>query len=253
MLTFVKTNDSEHKDWLMREAEGLQVLHQQLAVLDNDFIKLPEAIEVNNQKLILEKINQQTPTSTQWFRFAECLAQLHHLEQPSYGFKTDNYIGRNSQKNLLSKDWGTFFFDCRLLYQVNLISDSIIKQGLFERLCKYRQLLVDFLNQNCQRSSLVHGDLWSGNVLFDQKNAWLIDTAVYYADREVDIAMTEMFGGFPKVFYQAYDATFSLSSKYNQKKLIYNLYHYLNHYNLFGSSYLGSVTSIINNIPLLIK
>ncbi len=251
MLTFVKTNGSDHKDWLIREAEGLQSLHQQLVVLDNDFIKLPEVIEVNNQKLILEKINQQTPTSTQWFRFGECLAQLHHLEQPIYGFKTDNYIGRNSQKNLLLKDWGTFFFKYRLLHQVSLIQDKAIQESFCNTLDSKKQSILNLLNDKKIHPSLVHGDLWSGNVLFDENNAWLIDPAVYYADREVDIAMTEMFGGFSQSFYEGYDAVYLRTDEYRQKKPIYNLYHYLNHYNLFGSSYYSGCKTLLESIEKL--
>jgi fructosamine-3-kinase len=85
----------------------------------------------------------------------------------------------------------------------------------------------------------LHGDLWSGNVLFDSNQCWLIDPAVYYGDSEVDLAMTEMFGGFSNAFYHAYFQIRSRSSTYANKRTIYNLYHYLNHYNLFGDSYLS--------------
>ncbi|MRX26914.1 fructosamine kinase family protein [Kangiella sp. HZ709] len=248
MLAFIKTNDSEHKDWLIREAEGLKVLHQQLALLDNDFIKLPEVIEVNNQKLVLETINQQTPTNAQWFRFGESLAQLHYEKQLNYGFKTDNYIGRNFQKNLLSQDWGTFFFEYRLLYQVSLIQDKPTQESFWNTLDSKKRSIINLLNHKKIHPSLVHGDLWSGNVLFDEQNAWLIDPAVYYADREVDIAMSEMFGGFSQSFYDGYDAIYSRTDEYRQKKPIYNLYHYLNHYNLFGESYFNSCKNIIRAI-----
>ncbi|MEZ5473364.1 MAG: fructosamine kinase family protein [Marinicella sp.] len=97
---------------------------------------------------------------------------------------------------------------------------------------------IAWLNQHCSRFSLLHGDLWSGNVLFDAQNVWLIDPAVYFGDSETDIAMTEMFGGFPEAFYAAYQSVKPLSSAYPKKRILYNLYHYLNHYNLFGSAYL---------------
>jgi len=103
---------------------------------------------------------------------------------------------------------------------------------------KHKQALINFLNDHCEHASMVHGDLWSGNVLFDRDSVWLIDPAIYYGDREVDLAMTEMFGGFTHEFYQFYNNTYPISNTYQQKKIIYNLYHYLNHFNLFGDRYL---------------
>ncbi|MCB1581549.1 MAG: fructosamine kinase family protein [Xanthomonadales bacterium] len=94
----------------------------------------------------------------------------------------------------------------------------------------------------------MHGDLWSGNVMFDKEHVWLIDPAVYFGDSEADIAMTEMFGGFSSEFYLAYQSVRPLTDAYPTKRLIYNLYHYLNHYNLFGASYLSPCLRAIQKI-----
>jgi fructosamine-3-kinase len=110
----------------------------------------------------------------------------------------------------------------------------------FEKVLNQRkENLINYLNETTTHPSLVHGDLWSGNYLCDSEKVYLIDPAVYFGDREVDLAMSEMFGGFSPAFYQAYDTAYPRSADYPHKKKIYNLYHYLNHYNLFGQSYLG--------------
>jgi fructosamine-3-kinase len=166
------------------------------------------------------------------------LAWLHQVEQRQYGFGADNYIGLSPQRNVWADSWGVFFVEYRLGYQVGRVKNAGIHAHFQNILTQHQTKLTDFLNTHCPHPSLVHGDLWSGNVLFDAKHVWLIDPAVYHADREGDLAMTEMFGGFHPAFYQAYDETYPLSPTYPQKKIIYNLYHYLNHYNLFGDSYL---------------
>ncbi|MCV6625561.1 MAG: fructosamine kinase family protein, partial [Cellvibrionaceae bacterium] len=137
-----------------------------------------------------------------------------------------------------SSDWGAFFNHQRLQYQLSLIADAKIRQQWQQILDQQAPLLREFLNNNCQHPSLLHGDLWNGNVLFDKAGVWLIDPAVYCGDREVDLAMTEMFGGFSEEFYRAYDSIYPRTDAYRSKRDIYNLYHYLNHYNLFGSDYL---------------
>ncbi len=151
----------------------------------------------------------------------------------------------------MCENWGEFFVNHRLFFQVDLIKEQTINKKFKLGLEKSKSRLIDYLNQNCQQPSLVHGDLWSGNVLFDKTAVWLIDPAVYYADREVDVAMTEMFGGFSQNFYRAYNETYPLSPDYQQKKVIYNLYHYLNHYNLFGSGYLSACKRGFNLIESL--
>ena len=196
----------------------------------------------------MEKINQSFPTKLQQELFAVGLAKLHSIKQKEYGFYSDNYIGLNIQKNILSENWGEFFYNYRLLYQINLIKDLEIKEHFLTTFENLKNGLIDFLNDNTSYASLVHGDLWSGNVLYSNTDIYLIDPALYYGDSEVDIAMTEMFGGFKNEFYLSYKKEKPFTKNYEDKKIIYNLYHFLNHYNIFGSSYLSSCLSYLDFI-----
>lgn len=154
-----------------------------------------------------------------------------------YGWHGGNYIGLSPQPNCWAESWGEFFVQNRLRYQVSRVRASGVRNRFEGILDQCDDTLIRWLNEHCDHPSLLHGDLWSGNVLFDREGPWLIDPAIYCGDREADLAMTEMFGGFRAAFYRAYDRTFRRTSVYEQKRDIYNLYHYLNHYNLFGSSY----------------
>lgn len=238
MEKFVKQNNSSFKDALLKEKDGLELLNKELK--HNDYIFTPKVFNVNENSLEIEKIDSIFPTKELSKQFGIGLAKLHKKTYDSYGYNTNNYIGLNLQKNSFSKNWGEFFITNRLLFQIELIKDSKIKNSFINILQKNSKRLEDFLNQNSKHPSLVHGDLWSGNVLYSQDKIYLIDPAIYYGDREVDIAMTEVFGGFDEEFYNAYNEIYPLSGFYQKKKVIYNLYHYLNHYNLFGSGYLNT-------------
>ena len=236
MQIFKKQNNSNYKDSLIREKEGLILLQE--ALKENPYLKTPKIISADENTLEIEKIDSFSSTKKLSKDFGRGLATLHKKAYGYYGLGGDNYIGFNPQKNILSKNWGEFFINYRLLFQIELIKDKNIKNGFKSILQNSHKKLESFLNENCDHPSLVHGDLWSGNVLYSKDSVYLIDPAVYYGDREVDIAMTQMFGGFSKEFYERYNETYPLSKVYNEKKIIYNLYQYLNHYNLFGSGYL---------------
>lgn len=227
-------------DSLLKEAKGLETLQQLISKEGISELKIPKIVAVNSDKLSLEKINTQKASPIQYELLGKGLAKLHKASFKSYGLSYDNYIGLNPQKNQLSQNWGAFFVDMRLMLQIELIEDEMIRKYFKKVLINNRFKLINFLNATNEQASLVHGDLWSGNVLFDKESIYLIDPAIYFADREVDIAMTELFGGFSKEFYTSYHETLPLSDYYEEKKIIYNLYHYLNHYNLFGTSYLST-------------
>jgi fructosamine-3-kinase len=164
-----------------------------------------------------------------WAALARMLAKLHRTTGPRFGWGSDNWIGLSPQKNVWSDDWPEFFWRYRLLPQLsraNLTEDFDIKV---------------FFKYYTPIPSLLHGDLWSGNVGFTPKGPVIFDPAVYFGDREADIAMTELFGGFPDSFYEAYNRELPLDAGYGRRKHLYNLYHLLNHLNLFGSGYLGQV------------
>lgn len=238
MALYRKINGSPYPDSLILEAKGLALLAQGLADAGVSEVRVPRVESVSEQELVMERVEAIAPTPALMSSLGRGLACLHRMAQARYGLDYDNCIGLSRQLNQLSGDWGEFFVESRLDCQVGLIADDAVRSGFAEILSRQKGRLATFLNRHCDYPSLVHGDLWSGNVLFGESEVWLIDPAVYYGDREVDLAMTELFGGFSEAFYQSYDEGLPRSRAYPTKKSIYNLYHTLNHYNLFGSSYL---------------
>lgn len=161
-----------------------------------------------------------------------------------FGFHADNFIGSRRQKNTWTEEWIPFFRDCRLQPQL-----KAAERWLDRRDRKLADSLLEHLDQYLiepEKPSLIHGDLWAGNVMTGTDGrAWIIDPAAYYGHPEADLAMTELFGGFSPAFYDAYFACAKMEAGYRDRKDLYNLYHLLNHLNLFGSSYLSSVESIL--------
>ena len=161
-----------------------------------------------------------------WGALARMLAGVHRATGPRFGWHRDNYIGATPQRNGWSDDWAQFWREHRLRPQLELAARNGFR---FE---------FDFdLEDHRPQPSLLHGDLWSGNAAFTAQGPVVYDPAVYYGDREADLAMTELFGGFPREFYAAYDAAYPLAEGYETRKHLYNLYHLLNHLNLFGAGY----------------
>ena len=241
MSHFVKTNHSEFDDSLIQEVYGLKQLALNIESNTIPNLKIPRVYSVSRTQLCIERIYPSNASQQQQRQFAQGLAMLHQIRQSSYGLAVSNYIGLAPQLNNISDNWGEFFLKQRLQFQVMRISNISLQQRFIRDLDEIGEALVEFLNAWCKYPSLLHGDLWSGNVLFDNKGTWLIDPAIYYGDAEVDVAMTKMFGGFTQDFYRAYDEVNPLSKVFEKKTIIYNLYHYLNHFNLFGMSYLPHV------------
>ncbi len=251
MQIYKKYNLTRYHNALIKEVAGLDSLRQVLNDSNNTYLNVPQVLGVSEAVLEMTAIEAQPASQAQMQGLGVGLAHLHQVRQLFYGLKEDNYIGLNPQINCLTDNWGMFFVEYRLRYQVSLVNQSSLKKHFQQVLIQHQQKLIDFLNASCEQASLLHGDLWSGNVLFDQDTVWLIDPAVYFGDREVDLAMTEMFGGFTVDFYRAYDEIYPRTIAYDQKKVIYNLYHYLNHYNLFGSAYLSACESGFNALEKL--
>ncbi len=165
------------------------------------------------------------------------LAGVHRTCGPRYGWARDNYIGLGRQANGWCDDWARFWRDRRIGPQLELARRNGFALG---------DVPVEALLQGHRPPpSLLHGDLWSGNAGFSGGEAVLFDPAVYYGDRECDLAMTELFGGFPAAFYSSYKKEFPLEAGYERRRLLYNLYHLLNHLNLFGGGYLRQVESTL--------
>ena len=173
------------------------------------------------------------------------LARMHQHTGSYYGWFEDNWIGTIAQPNTKCTDWISFWRHRRLAHQLKLANHNYAPQALLEH---GERLLCDMdglFDTHSPRPSLLHGDLWSGNFAFDTK-AWPVvyDPACYYGDRETDLAMTELFSGFSHEFYSAYTDSYPLDRGYRVRKDFYNLYHVLNHFNLFGGNYAGQAERI---------
>jgi protein-ribulosamine 3-kinase len=225
------------------EQSGLALLAQQ------QVIRIPRVIANeqidDNQILILEWIEQGLKTDDFWETFGRQLATLHHVQHNQCGLATNNYMGALPQHNKPTTSWTEFFIHQRLRPQVELaLSHKLLEPAQaaqFEKL--YQQLSVIF---PAEPAVLLHGDLWSGNFLCDDKGKpVLIDPAVYYGHRSMDMAMTTLFGGFDARFYESYNYHFPLPVSYRQQWEVCNLYPLLIHLNLFGKSYLADILNTI--------
>lgn len=237
MQVYVKKNTTDFKNHLICEVAGLRRLKQYAP----DGLRIPEILSVEEDEIEMEQIQSIPFDSEGWRKLGEGLAKMHRAQHGFFGLEEDNYIGLNPQKNRPKENWGRFFWEQRLLYQTKLIANPKLENAFLDVLERQKSKLVEALNAHSPWASPLHGDLWSGNILYDGKDPWLIDPAFYYGDREADLAMTKMFGGFGAAFYQAYDQELPPSAGRDEREAVYNLYHYLNHYNLFGAAYLGQV------------
>lgn len=243
---FLKMNLNSANDMFFKEANGLLELKKASA------IRVPEVILVDTDFILLEQINTGRKSKTFDEDFGRSFANLHQFISEHFGFYEDNYIGSTPQKNIPDNDeknnWIKFYFNKRLLFQYKLLekngyADSAIKR----RISLLENKIENILEGSENIPSLLHGDLWSGNYLVDENgNACLIDPAVYYGNREADLAMTKLFGGFSSAFYKSYQEVFPLPDGYEYRENIYKLYHIMNHLNLFGGGYYHQTISLMD-------
>ncbi len=229
---FIKINRESQLDLFITEARGLQALG---AV---NCIKIPQVIgwgTADGQAYLILEFLTLTQRGN-WSLMGQQLAQLHRQSVGQrFGWERNNYIGATPQKNDWHSNWADFFCDCRLGYQLQLARRRGASFPHTEKLLNRVRHILRLTNVE---PVLVHGDLWGGNVAFTSAGEPVIfDPAVYYGHREVDVAMSELFGGFSPAFYQGYQSEWALADGYAERKIIYNLYHILNHFNLFGGSY----------------
>ncbi len=200
--------------------------------------------------LVLEYLDLTSATNAQnWTQMGRDLAAMHRYrisDRTEFGWHIDNTIGSTPQINTWESNWATFFTRHRIGYQLQLAQH---KGGSFPQASELVAAIPQLLADRQPQPSLVHGDLWSGNASFITPGIPTIyDPATYWGDREVDLALSELFGGFPAAFYQGYQAVYPLDPGYSQRKVLYNLYHILNHYNLFGGSYQAQANRAIETL-----
>ena len=244
---FVKVSDEKSLDIFQAEAVGLQDLRSV------DAMRIPEVFGVGLHEgiamLALEWIDLHRTTSTSDAKLGELLAKQHRVVKPLYGYKRANFIGNTPQVNLWSRDWLNFWRERRFEAQLNLMESKGADSDFVERATFLSVLMDGFFTSYVPIASLLHGDLWSGNYAADVSGApVLFDPAVYYGDRECDIAMTNLFGGFSGEFYSAYQGAWPLDDGWQQRVELYNLYHVLNHFNLFGGGYLAQAEAMVNRL-----
>ena len=251
---FMKCNTLKNLSFFEAEVKGLEALGK------TDTIGVPKVLGYGIDKtqkisfLLMEYLESAPKISGYWEVFGRELAALHQADcfdfaasgsHLPYGFKTDNYIGASVQTNTPKESWLAFFRECRLLPQIKMA-----KRYFDLKMCKQSIKLLDHLDSYLAEPefpSLLHGDLWSGNAVCGPNGkAWILDPAVYVGHFEAELAMTELFGGFPPSFYKAYNEINQIGSGYHDRKDLHNLYHLLNHLNLFGGSYLDTVRRILN-------
>jgi len=176
------------------------------------------------------------------------LAELHRHTQDRFGWSRDNTIGLTPQHNDYADRWQDFFREQRLEYQLRRASENGFRGALQTAGQALLENLDRFFEGHSPDASLLHGDLWGGNWSSVNGQAVIFDPAVYYGDRETDLAMTRLFGGFSAEFYRAYESSWPLNERYQQRISLYQLYHVLNHLNLFGASYLGRAQAMISDL-----
>jgi fructosamine-3-kinase len=242
---FVKLNQASQIAMFEAEMAGLREMGQ------TGTIRVPAPICCGTADatsyLVLEWIDLGRSSSQAWVEMGQQLAAMHRATSPKgFGWERNNTIGATPQLNPWTTDWTEFWVEHRIGYQLRLAKR---KGGNFPQGDRLLAAIPKLLATHKPLPSLVHGDLWSGNAAVSSAGEPVIfDPATYYGDREVDLAMTELFGGFPADFYRSYQTAFPLEAGYSQRKLLYNLYHILNHFNLFGGGYTSQANRMIEQL-----
>ncbi len=242
---FVKLNQASQIAMFEAEAAGLQEMY------DTHTIRVPQPICYGTEGtigyLVLEWIDLGRGNGQSWEAMGRQLAAMHRTISPhGFGWQRNNTIGSTPQPNPWTPNWTEFWLEHRIGFQLKLANR---RGGSFPRQAQLLAAIPELLANHQPEPSLVHGDLWSGNGAISHAGEPVIfDPATYYGDREVDLAMTELFGGFPPEFYRGYNHAFPLDQGYQRRKTLYNLYHILNHFNLFGGGYDSQANRMIDQL-----
>lgn len=241
---FVKLNQASKVAMFEAELAGLQEIY------NSQTIRVPQPVccgLAGSSSYIAMEWLELGSRGSAWDTMGQHLAAMHRVSSDlGFGWHSANTIGETHQPNDWQESWLTFWRDQRLGYQFKLAKR---RGGTFPQQQDLMATLPDLLAGHDPMPSLVHGDLWSGNAAITAAGEPVIfDPATYFGDREVDLAMTELFGSFPTAFYDAYEAAYPLSAGYSTRKTLYNLYHIINHFNLFGGGYAAQANRMIQQL-----
>lgn len=241
---FIKQNAASLLPSFMAEVESLR------AMAATGTIRVPEPVgawaSAGRALLVLEYLPIGNANGRDWQRMGRQLARLHQTTADTFGWDDDNWIGASPQINTRHPDWIPFMADCRLRPQIQWARNKGLELGAADRLI---DRLPDFYRDYLPVPSLLHGDLWTGNAAFLEDGTPVVfDPASYYGDREADLAMTELFGGFPEAFYTGYESVWPLDPGYATRRDLTCLYHVLNHFNLFGGGYGAQAQGLIRRL-----
>jgi len=245
---FVKIAEAGHADMFEAEAAGLHEL------ADSATVRVPRvlatAVAGLQAVLVLEWLELGGGDVRSEALLGRQLAALHGCTGTQYGWHRNNTIGSTPQLNTLSTDWPRFYAEQRLGFQLQLAERHGLDERVIERGRRLEADCGSFFTTYRPPPSLLHGDLWGGNwaALRDTGAPVIFDPAVYYGDREADLAMTRLFGGFGPAFHAAYDEAWPLDAGATTRRTLYNLYHVLNHYNLFGGGYGAQAVAMIDRL-----
>lgn len=242
---FLKWNTTADPRMFSVEEKGLNLLASADTALKIPAVITTGQTDEKTGYLLQEFIEEGSPKPDSATNFGRELAQLHRHHEEQYGLDHHNYIGRLPQSNTWHKNWVDFFVQERMKPQLQMATESgKLGPGIISHFEGMFKKLADIFPD--EPPSLLHGDLWGGNYFFDKDGkATIFDPAVYYGHREIELAFTHLFGGFPSNFYNAYEEKYPLASGFSQRKDIYNMYPLLVHTNLFGGSYARQVEGIV--------
>jgi protein-ribulosamine 3-kinase len=243
---FVKTGPASALDMFEAEVEGLR----ELALANS--IRVPAVIDCGIEDghafIVLERLRFEPATPAAETLLGEQLATLHRHTEKRHGWHRDNTIGPTPQHNPWTSDWIEFFREHRLRFQLDLAARNGYPGELQALGLELAERLAGLFEDYRPEPSLCHGDLWGGNWGVADGVPVIFDPAVYYGDRESDIAMTMLFGGFGRAFYKAYERSWPMAEGHERRLKLYQLYHVLNHLNLFGSGYLGQAVKLLRDL-----
>ncbi|MDN5204496.1 fructosamine kinase family protein [Fulvivirgaceae bacterium BMA10] len=242
---FLKSNAQCPPDIFLREAESLEALARAGSSLKIPKVLVKTSLGENPAILITEYLEGPEHYQDLDGALGQGLAELHQYTHDQFGFYHDNYCGATLQNNQWNNKWLDFFLQQRIWYLVEMITKRRNLGGHEIKLYEKFILEPPSCLQHGPKPSLIHGDLWSGNYMPSNQGPAIIDPASAFTDREFEFSIMNMFGGFSQKVWDTYDEIYPLTPEWKERSDIYMLYHYLNHYYLFGGGYGQQATSIV--------